>query len=587
MKPGKEKHAPPAKSDEAVITKRRLFWLIAAVLCAYFVGAKAWNIDRPFVGLHAWNQAHGAWFARVHATYGLGYTRGVATEAVGNPPPADPHRYMDHPQLNMLISGGWMWLTGPHEWSLRLFAIIVGIPAILLFYGLVNRLADLRTAAIATALVVMFPISAYFGIGGTIFLTGVGAFWLYFVLIGEFREEGKPARWYHWAGFMAILFVMPQLNWSCFFYVAAIGFHYIGRCIRRRHWPSIRLLAAMAIPSIAGMAMVFVVMLAGMQWDASRIWELYRWRAGKAELSGQKGLEGWGFWKVWLDTLWNYAVLNFTYAALLVAILGAAAHVTWTLVQRFGRGVKEAIGRSPHLTIFLIPALLQLLLLRGTLFRHQYWETPLIPVVALAAAVGLVLLWNLLRKVDPILALVVILGVVGAIGVFSVKGTMFYYSIRWHPVEKIAMWKTVNEVVPPDKKLLTFNAVADSLMHIQSEAKGKGYRAEAAWYIDRQIEDAQTPEEIQQKAATGEYTHYLLPLALGGDRRVAEYLYSLAQFLAARYRIVYQTEGKRSKEFRSGDYNRYYKQRIQEFGMRPYVLFDLRSPARPADANSP
>jgi hypothetical protein len=60
-------------------------------------------ITRPFCGLHSWAAVDRAWAATNHLNYGLGYTKGLYTLAVGNPPPAHPRRCVSHPSLTTLI----------------------------------------------------------------------------------------------------------------------------------------------------------------------------------------------------------------------------------------------------------------------------------------------------------------------------------------------------------------------------------------------------------------------------------------------------------------------------------------------------
>ena len=60
-------------------------------------------ITRPYCGLHDWHFARQAWDACSHVKYGLGYTQGYRTAAIGDPPAANPLRYANHPPLDMLI----------------------------------------------------------------------------------------------------------------------------------------------------------------------------------------------------------------------------------------------------------------------------------------------------------------------------------------------------------------------------------------------------------------------------------------------------------------------------------------------------
>jgi hypothetical protein len=78
------------------------FWILGGLLCVLLISIMAWDINRPFTGLHSWGQAHEAWATRVHVKYGLGYTKGFVTWAVGDPPTSNPSRYLDHPQLQLL-----------------------------------------------------------------------------------------------------------------------------------------------------------------------------------------------------------------------------------------------------------------------------------------------------------------------------------------------------------------------------------------------------------------------------------------------------------------------------------------------------
>src|SRR5690242_7181489 len=97
----------------------------SGILVFLFVLLAGRELDRPFIGLHSWDAALAAWTARSHLNYGLGYTKGLATLAVGSPPPTVPPWYLDHPQLHPLLDAGAMALFGLNEAALRLAALIV------------------------------------------------------------------------------------------------------------------------------------------------------------------------------------------------------------------------------------------------------------------------------------------------------------------------------------------------------------------------------------------------------------------------------------------------------------------------------
>ncbi len=113
----------PAETEGQPGLCKRRFWLLA--LGVVSVSILTWTFDfslsppsyhglfitRPYYGLHSWASANHAWAARSHLKYGLGYTKGYHTPAVGYPPPANPQRYVS-PPLETLITAFGMLLLG-------------------------------------------------------------------------------------------------------------------------------------------------------------------------------------------------------------------------------------------------------------------------------------------------------------------------------------------------------------------------------------------------------------------------------------------------------------------------------------------
>jgi len=136
------------------------------------------------------------------------------------------------------------------------------------------------------------------------------------------------------------------------------------------------------------------------------------------------------------------------------------------------------------------------------------------------------------------------------------RGLNYYYSIRWQSPTKIKMFKDLNQMIPPDKALLSFE---DFIVN-QHPVKGPHYRPEIAWYLDRKIIAAQTIEDIKLKAKTGKYPYYLVPLT--------NYTVPLINELSNQYRsdrIPYE-EPEKTKNGK-----------FLTAGMMPYFIFDLSS----------
>ena len=487
---------------------RSRFWVMAAGLGLLLVVTASREITRPFYGLHSWGLADGPWYARSHVRYGLGYTKGIKTQAMGNPPPEKPERYYDHPQFGTLILALVMRVLGVHVWTQRVLGIGCGLVVLLLMLRLLESLFGHRIASVACLLWILFPITGYFGPGGLVFLTGFLAFWFYLVLIREI-PRGPPPKARHLVGLGVVLFLMTQLAWNCYFWAMAIGVHYVFHCLRRRRWPAWSLVAVLVAVPLAGAALAFGIVLVGFDGDFQRIVDLYAWRAAKGEMTGQmKEFD----WAAWLARFWEFAVTNFTLPILIVAIVGVAQHVFRRVLiysgsrnagrsdTKAGRPRRKAkaqvglFGGSPHLMLFLMPGVFQVLILRGALWPHQYWERPFGPFIAIAAAMTIVAIWELLGRAHRYAGPVVAGLAMAVLAVPCFSGTNHYFAIRWHHPNRIKLWQDLNRLIPPAKFLLTFDAKMDNLIVTQSKAKGQVIRSEPAWYIDRQIVEAPASE---------------------------------------------------------------------------------------------
>jgi len=153
-------------TDKRPVLCQRHFWVFAFGIIIVSIVTRVFDfslmppsyqrlfITRPYYGLHSWENAHMAWAARSHVKYGLGYTRGYSTPAVGNPPPAHPQRYVSHPSLETLITSFGMLLFGTGEWAIRLFDLILSIPVLLLILLLLRKLYGCSSALLSGLLLV-------------------------------------------------------------------------------------------------------------------------------------------------------------------------------------------------------------------------------------------------------------------------------------------------------------------------------------------------------------------------------------------------------------------------------------------------
>lgn len=520
------------------------------------------EIGRPFYGLHSWAQASAAWGARVTANYGFKYTKFIATWAVGNPPKENPEHYYDHPQLGSITTGLTAIIFGNEEYVLRASNLVTNAIILLLFLRILKGLTDNLTALLAGVIYVIFPISNYFMMGWWPVVLGLAAVYFYFVLIGALKDAPQPSL-RHKIGLALCLFFGLQYQWTGFFYAFAIGLHYVCRCLKNKKTPDWSLIGIMIIAPFASMALTFTIMAAGHGWDVQKIIDLYVWRAGKGEYTEQMTTFDWS---LWFGTLWKYSVTNYSLPVVLAVLvyftIGQLFVFTGTKDTKTGRYARQ----FPQFCLFFIVPVSQLFALRGCLWKHQTWLYPFDPLIAIAAALSIMLLFDLLKKVSFRIAIGGAIFLLGIFTCFCFAGTNHYYAIRWQPEAKIKMFEMLNSRIPPDKYLLSF----DQFIVDQHASKGAFYRPEVAWYLDREIVQAARLEEITEAAKTGKYPFYLMPLSVG-DPQADAYLSNLSKQLSQLYKYEYVPGV-------SGEMDK--KGRFLKAGMPSYLLFDLQNPLK-------
>ena len=578
------------------LKKYNLFWILAAFLSIALVAIMVQNIKEPFIEMHSWGHAHDAWVARSNVVYGLSYTKGFDTFAVGNPPPEKPTRYLDHPVLFTLINSAAMCILGVNVWTLRVMNIISTIAALLIFLKILRHLVDDVTALLAGLFFCLFPLIAFFGVNMWLYPLVFLAFWCYLALTGTLKDVAIK-KWHKPALAIAI-FLAIQMTWEGFFFAMALGIHYVFWCIKRKRLPDWPLLSILTIVPFASLALDFTILAAGHNWDFKRLIEL-------AKIRTTSGERGQLTWSEWFGRFLEHALTNFSLPVLIAAALNL------TVGQLYARKNKTGSPyslRYPQFWLFLMPALFQLTLLRGTLWPHQYWERPMAPLLAVATAGAITIIFDILKKLNLVLSLVVssALTILLCWGCFY--GIQYYYGIRWENPQRIEMFEDLNGKIPPDKYLLSFDPfTVDQFPGV----KAASYRPEIAWHLNREITEAgqnfiavdsqgnlsvNIPAlltEIDNKAKTAKFPYYIVPFVYTmynpvrrGQSAVVN-MQQLIEKLAARYKIDSRYEFVEwqprkvpwletvpvFKKWMPWSAGELFFQR----GTMPYIIFDLRS----------
>ncbi len=545
------------------------FWICGGLLVILMIAILGREIDRPFFGLHSWAKASGAWAARSHVKYGLDYTKGMTTWALGYPPKENPSRYLDHPQSAVLTLALFFKIFGVSEFSYRLFNLITTVLILIVFLKILKELFDDKIALLAGLIYVLFPLIGYFGGGSIITLMAFIAFLMY-LGINDHIELSLNKRTQKII-LAAALFIAVQFGWTGFFYAFGIGFHYVFFCLVKRKIPTPSVLAILIIAPLSSLLLNFIIMAGGYDWDISKIMELYKWRSAKGEMQQMVGFD----WGAWLAKFWEFALINFTLPVLLLAIgyLTVGQFYVWSAPKDKTQPAKNF--RFPFFLLFAVPPVTQVLVLRGALWKHQTWERPFSALIAISAALGLAVIFDLVSKANKKAAVSIVSILLLIIVVSSANGTNYYYDVRWQAPQKIQMFEYLKNVIPPDKHLLSF----ENFIVNQHKAKGGFIRPEIAWVLDREIDQAgfvvtngsldlaAAVNEIRQKAQTGLYPCYLMPIE---DRnpQLSAYLSALRSELSKYYPI---------KEYFSGSPGKISKDKqFLRAGMYKYMVFDLQ-----------
>ena len=208
---------------------------------------------------------------------------------------------------------------------------------------------DEKTALLAGLFFVLYPLTGYFGVGSLLYPLVFLAFWCYLVLIKGLTDGPQPSARHKWGLALGLFFAL-QMSWEGFFFALGIGVHYVARCIWRRQFPDIALLAILVAAPISSLLLNFVVLAGARGWDFKTLFDLYKWRAGSAELAQQMPKFDWG---QWFAQLWEHAVTNFSLPVLIIAIiyLTFGQLFVWTAgtAKRASATVRR---RFPHFWLF-------------------------------------------------------------------------------------------------------------------------------------------------------------------------------------------------------------------------------------------
>lgn len=133
-----------------------LLLVLAGLLLSY-------KIDKPFWGHHDWNGVYWGSVARNFARYGIFATKFAMVLGNGPIVPTQYNYSFHYAPLFPMIWAVFLKIFGFSQWASRLMSVTFSLGAITVFWFLVKKHFDLRTAIVSSILWIITPMFVYFG----------------------------------------------------------------------------------------------------------------------------------------------------------------------------------------------------------------------------------------------------------------------------------------------------------------------------------------------------------------------------------------------------------------------------------------
>ena len=402
--------------------KIEIFAISLILIIAFIV--RLYKIDRPVADWHSWRQADTAAVARNFIKEGINPLipkyddMSSQTNGLDNP---QRYRFVEFPIYNLLIAGVWS-VTGIDEIYARLTTVVITLASALLLYLLVKHFSGWQTAILATFYFTVLPYNVYYSstiLPAPLMIFGILALYLSFI---KWLENDKKWIWQLVSIFFANLAI---LTWpiAIFFILPVV-------------YLALEKYGLLALKKINLWIFAIFSLLPFVAW---RLWML----------KFPEGIPSWGF-------LINEGEIRFK-----------GAFFRWIIAERIGKliltvggvplvilGILRKPGREKLFYFaWLAATALYFVVFASGNVRHDYYQTPFVPIAAVFAALGTKLLFSLPKGgfnklIGPIMALVLIALMV-AFGAFEIRG---YYWINRPQIVKAG--QTVDRLLPRDATVI-------------------------------------------------------------------------------------------------------------------------------------
>ncbi len=397
--------------------------LLAAILIIAF-SLRLYKIDRPIADWHSWRQADTAAVARnfIKETYNPFIPKydDMSSQANGLDNP-NRYRFVEFPIYNSTIAAVW-FVTGINDTAARLTTVYISLLSTILLYFLVRYFSGWQTAALSSFLFATIPYNVFYS--STILPSPLMVLFLlalYLTFINWLKAQKMI-----FAVLSVIFANLAILTWpmAIFFTLPLVYLSYEKFGLGMFKKPNLWIMTILSVlPFIA--------------------------------------------WRLWM-VQFPEGIPNTRFLINENNIRFKGAFFRWLIVERIGGIILSVTGfvllilgliKTPEkkerlfYVFWLIAGLLYFTVFASGNIRHDYYQIPLVPILAIYLALGIKFLIDFpgsyLRKLFTKLLAFILFIFTLAFGFFEVRG--FYWVNRPQIVEA---GKAVNELLPKDATII-------------------------------------------------------------------------------------------------------------------------------------
>lgn len=436
------------EKSEVIVLSVTIF-IIAVILC--------YRITEPWNGWFDFNGAAYSRFAKNFLTFGFLRTKFTPTWDLGNIVPEKFNYYLHHPPLLAYIVATSYKIFGFHEWAARLISIIFSLMAVNLFYLLARSLWNRTLAFFSLVFFGFSPAFLYYGR----MVNHEPVFLFFYFLIIYFYLRFLDERKNIYILGLIISFILAYLTaWPAFYLSVILLIHYL--ICGYKNTKDRRPIVILGLMPIL-FALFYICWIYFIKGSLSDNINSIISRFGPNQVHQFN-------WKEFLLLEINRIKILFTK----ISYISIPLYITYLLLRKNREGfLKETVD-----IIFLSLAMINIFLFREGAWEHDYQLYYFLPLFAIIAAKGLLLLKRYLRT--KIIFQIFVTSFIIIFLASSYPNFMSIQSFRFDIDRSIA--DKINSLTRPDEEIGTNFQIS----------------VPTSWYVDRKYTIINSIEELQK-----------------------------------------------------------------------------------------